>query len=122
MRQTIKYIHELGELFEDVQLARVFPDNKTFPDCTPKGINNEESLQEIKIRYAEQKNLSDFDLKTFVLNNFDLPNDYETSYSSDKSKSATEHIEELWSVLTREPHNEKSSLIPLPNPYIVPGG
>lgn len=122
MRQTIKYIHELGELFEDVQLANVFPDSKTFPDCTPKGINNEESLQEIKIRYAEQKNLSDFDLKTFVLNNFDLPHGHETSYTSDKTESAKEHIEELWSVLTREPHNEKSSLIPLPNPYIVPGG
>ncbi|RYU96182.1 alpha,alpha-trehalase TreF [Emticicia agri] len=122
MQEPIKYIHELGELFEDVQLANVFPDNKTFPDCTPKGINNQESLQEIKIRYAEQKNLSDFDLTTFVLNNFDLPHGHETSYISDKSESAKEHIEELWSVLTREPHNEKSSLIPLPNPYIVPGG
>lgn len=122
MRQPIRYIHELGNLFEDVQLASVFPDNKTFPDCTPKGINNEESLQEIKIRYEEQKNLSDFDLRTFVLNNFDLPHDYETTYTSDKNESAKEHIEQLWGVLTREPHNEKSSLIPLPNPYIVPGG
>lgn len=122
MRHPIKYIHELGELFEQIQLANVFPDNKTFPDCTPKGINNEESLQEIKVRYDEQKNLSEFDLKTFVLNNFDLPQDYDTSYRSDKSESAKEHIEKLWTVLTREPHNEKSSLIPLPNPYIVPGG
>lgn len=122
MRQTIKYIHELGDLFEDVQLANVFPDNKTFPDCTPKGINNEESLQEIKVRYAEQKNLSEFDLRTFVEQNFDLPHGHETSYTSDKTESVKEHIEELWGVLTREPHNEKSSLIPLPNPYIVPGG
>lgn len=122
MQQTIRYIHELGELFEDVQLANVFPDNKTFPDCTPKGINPEENLKEIKIRYAEQKNLSEFDLRIFVEQNFDLPHGYETSYTSDKNASAKEHIEELWGVLTREPHNEKSSLIPLPNPYIVPGG
>jgi alpha,alpha-trehalase len=122
MRQPIRYIHELGELFEAVQLANVFPDNKTFPDCTPKGINNEESLQEIKIKYAEQKNLSEFDLRTFVLQNFDLPHGHEIAYTTDKRESAREHIEELWGVLTREPHNEKSSLIPLPNPYIVPGG
>ncbi|MBA4850122.1 alpha,alpha-trehalase TreF [Emticicia sp. BO119] len=122
MKQPIRYIHELGELFEDVQLANVFPDNKTFPDCTPKGINNEESLLEIKTRYAEQKNLSEFDLRRFVLNNFDLPQGHETSYKTDKTESAKEHIEELWTILTREPHNEKSSLIPLPNPYIVPGG
>jgi alpha,alpha-trehalase len=122
MQKTIKYIHELGELFEDVQLANVFPDNKTFPDCTPKGINNEESLQEIRIRYAEQKNLSDFDLKKFVFENFDLPHDYGTTYTNDQKKSANEYIEDLWTVLTREPHNEKSSLIALPNQYIVPGG
>ena len=25
-----------GELFEDVQLRKIFPDNKTFVDCIPK--------------------------------------------------------------------------------------
>ncbi|WP_337041068.1 alpha,alpha-trehalase TreF [Emticicia sp. 17c] len=122
MEHKMRYIHELGELFESVQLAQVFPDNKTFPDCTPKGINTEESLKEIKQRYEEQKNLSAFDLKTFVYDNFNLPHDYGVSYISDKSKSAREHIEELWTVLTREPMAEKSSLIPLPYPYVVPGG
>jgi alpha,alpha-trehalase len=45
-------------------------------------------------------------------------------FKSDTSRSVSEHIEMLWHVLKREADEvvEGSSLIPLPNPYLVPGG
>src|SRR5439155_1757367 len=45
-------------------------------------------------------------------------------FRSDTSQSMEEHIRALWPVLTRPPDtaDAHSSLIPLPNPYIVPGG
>lgn len=110
-------IHELGQLFEAVQLANVLGDGKTFPDCVPK-----KDLVQIRSDFEEQKNQPGFDLKKFVNENFDLPKTYSTGYISDSAKTARQHIEGLWGVLTRQPEPEKSSLIPLPHPYIVPGG
>ena len=31
----IKNIFSLGELFEKIQTGEIFPDSKTFVDCTP---------------------------------------------------------------------------------------
>lgn len=117
MNQPLKYIHELGALFEDVQTSRVFADNKTFPDCIP-----DISLEEIRTRYENQKNVPGFDLKTFVSQHFTPPADTAQHYTSDRDMSVQQHIGELWDVLERKPAAENSSLIPLPFPYVVPGG
>jgi len=106
-----------GQLFKDVQLKRVFPDNKTFVDCTPK---YEPSV--ILKKYSAQKARTGFDLKTFVLSNFDVPVPPEVKVTG--GLSLQEHLVQLWDVLTRKadvPH-KYSSLLPLPYPYIVPGG
>ena len=113
----MRYIHELGLLFEVVQLQNIFPDNKTFPDCTPK-----HALELINEKFLNDKDLQNFDLKTFVYENFDLPENYCTSYKTAINTPIEEHIEKLWTVLTRQPKQENSSLITLPYPYIVPGG
>lgn len=107
------------QLFVDVQTARVFPDGKTFVDCTPKF-----STEEILARYEQAKGSSEFNLRDFVLENFELPHQYASGFTSDTSRSAPEHINALWSVLTREPDpsDTRGTLIPLPHPYIVPGG
>lgn len=110
-------IHELGELFEEVQLQNILGDGKTFPDCVPK-----RSLEEINQDYLNQKDKAHFELKKFVLDNFALPIASATDYKSDPTKSATEHITALWDVLTRTPDEAGGSIIPLPHPYIVPGG
>ena len=110
-------IHEIGELFEMVQMNSVYPDGKTFPDCLPKM-----PLEAIQNEYENEKNKPDFDLKTFVNRYFDLPKTYSTEFESDKQRTAEQHVSTLWDVLTRQPDNENSSLIPLPHPYIVPGG
>ena len=55
-------------LFVDVQMARIFPDGKTFADCIPKY-----GSDYITDNYEEAKALETFDLKTFVLDHFELP-------------------------------------------------
>ena len=104
-------------LFEAVQLNRIFPDGKTFVDCRPK-----QSYDEILDAYYIENKKPGFDLKQFVLNHFDLPVPHSVHYSSDPTKPVASNIESLWDVLTREPDTEKGSLIPLPFPYVVPGG
>ena len=112
-----KYIHELGLLFETVQLGNILGDGKTFPDCVPK-----RNLDEINTDFLLKKETPGFDLGKFIEANFSLPKAYSTGYKSDATRTAQQHINSLWNVLTRQPDEESGSLIPLPHPYIVPGG
>jgi alpha,alpha-trehalase len=113
----IYFEESFGELFEEVQTQPVFEDSKTFPDCVPLF-----PAEEIIKRYQASKNNVEFDLKEFVLKHFELPENKTAAYQSDSSLSIQGHIEALWEVLQREPDTQQGSLIPLPNPYIVPGG
>lgn len=110
-------IHEMGDLFEQVQLQSIFPDGKTFPDCLPK-VDPEKIIQ----AYQQEAAQLGFDLKKFVHTYFDEPVSKSIGYKTNPNKTAGQHINELWNVLIRKPDQEKSSLIPLPFPYIVPGG
>ncbi len=61
-------------------------------------------------------------LKKFVEDNFEIPQAVTANYKSDTSEDVVTHIKKLWTVLKRNPDKEVegSSLLPLPNPYIVP--
>jgi alpha,alpha-trehalase len=108
----------LGQLFIEVQLGKIFPDGKTFADCTPKG-----NVDEIMKEYVRMRKEPNFDLKKFVTDNFELPYKYSSGFKSDTSQSPEKHIQALWDVLTRKPDSRhRGTLIPLPNPYVVPGG
>lgn len=113
----IKEIHETGALFEAVQVKNILGDGKTFPDCIPT-----RPLTEINTDYLNTRELKNFDLKLFIEKNFTLPQPASSTYKSDPNKAAQEHITALWDVLTRKPDEKGGSLIPLPYPYIVPGG
>lgn len=108
-----------GSLFHDVQMNSVFPDGKTFADCTPKY-----PADTILSRYESSKGKPGFDLRQFVLEHFEPPVPLNSGFQSDLSRTPAAHIEALWDVLTRRPDKADGvgSLIPLPNPYIVPGG
>lgn len=110
-------IFELGQLFEEVQMKNILSDGKTFPDCLPKY-----SLESILAKYQQAKDNADFNLSHFVKENFDMPTNNGDDFQSDLSKPIVTHIASLWNVLTRKPDTEQSSLIPLPHPYVVPGG
>ncbi|MBJ3814260.1 alpha,alpha-trehalase TreF [Shimwellia pseudoproteus] len=107
------------ELFEHVQSSRLFPDSKTFPDCAPKL-----DPLTILINYRRARRVSGFNLKVFVEAHFHMPRPDGDLYVSDPSLTLKEHIDTLWPVLTRTPedHYTYSSLLALPQPYIVPGG
>ena len=110
---------DLGPLFHDVQMARVFPDSKTFVDSKPRS-----APSEIAARYVSAKATPGFDLRAFVEQNFDAPRAAGEGVRTDTSQSMEEHIRALWPSLTRAPDavDARSSLIPLPKPYVVPGG
>ena len=110
---------DLGTLFQDVQLAGVFPDSKTFVDARPLS-----APAEIAARYAAERGRPGFNLRSFVERNFDLPAVVGADFHSDTSRTMEEHIRDLWPVLTRSPDTSagRSSLIPLPREYVVPGG
>jgi alpha,alpha-trehalase len=109
----------LGGLFHDVQLSGIFPDSKTFVDARPL-----DTPADILSRYATEKRSADFDLRAFVEREFELPQPVGGSFQSDTSRTMEEHIRALWPVLTRaaDTAHAHSSLIPLPNAYVVPGG
>ncbi|HEY9154307.1 MAG TPA: alpha,alpha-trehalase TreF, partial [Opitutaceae bacterium] len=113
-----------GQLFEDVQRGRVFDDQKTFVDCVPR-----EKPTEILRKYAEEKSRPGFQLSAFVAAHFIEPVTPTGKSALPHPESGThltteEHIRALWPILQRSADREVpgSSLLPLPYPYIVPGG
>ncbi|MBC8728622.1 alpha,alpha-trehalase TreA [Paraburkholderia sp. UCT2] len=106
-----------GDLFVAVQTAQIFADQKTFVDATPNG--NPAAIVEL---YETQKNQPDFSLQKFVSQYFTPPPDQ--SITPPPNQSLREHIDWLWNGLTRTTTSapDYSSLIPLPKPYVVPGG
>ena len=110
---------DLGPLFHDVQMARVFADSKTFVDAKAKL-----APAEIVARYAAAKTQPGFDLRAFVAEHFEAPAPAGEGPRSDTTQTMEEHIAKLWPALTRQPDaaDARSTLIPLPQSYVVPGG
>ncbi len=110
--------HDLGLLFQDVQLAGVFPDSKTFVDARPLV-----APAVIVARYDSARRAAGFQLADFVHQSFALPHPA-GAVANVAAPSMEDHIRALWPLLTRSPDtaDAQSSLIPLPHPYIVPGG
>jgi alpha,alpha-trehalase len=114
-----------GQLFIDVQLQQVFPDGKTFVDCTPK-----RKVADIMYDYGMAKGPG-MDLKKFVEDNFNLPPAPPQLNYIRQEKDVSMHIKNLWGVLKREADvsprwegksGNGNSLLALPYPYVVPGG
>ena len=117
---TEPYPQLSGPLFEAVQRAGLFADSKRFVDSTPV-------VDEHEIAAAVSK-LDDpsFDLEAFVDRAFELPAEPGTEFTN-TAATLDAHIDQLWTHLTRDPADaqnitDRQSIIPLPHPYIVPGG
>lgn len=105
------------QLFDTIQMSRVFPDNKTFVDAIPL-----EKPKQILKTYREVKNDEAFNLKTFTEKYFEIPTAHQADFKTNNS-DLRQHIDTLWKVLARKADTATvGSLIPLPYPYIVPGG
>lgn len=106
-----------GALFVDVQTAELFEDQKTFVDAVPK-----QEPHRIVELYEQQRAEPGFELASFVSAHFTLPS--REPITPPAGLSLREHIDWLWPALTRTTQEAPpgSSLIPLPERYVVPGG
>ncbi|MDW8332043.1 MAG: alpha,alpha-trehalase TreF [Cyclobacteriaceae bacterium] len=118
--ETVNWDEVFGSsLFHDVQMTGVFPDSKTFPDCTPRT-----SWKQVITLYENARQQPGFDIREFVNQHFDLPQRPATDFKSDTLISMDEHLRRLWPLLIRPADKEdaRSSRLSLPFPYVVPGG
>jgi alpha,alpha-trehalase len=109
---------DLGPLFHDVQLASVFPDSKTFVDARAL-----RAPAEIAAAYRAERGTAGFDLNAFVARHFTSPRPAGAT-ERDTASTMEAHIHGLWAALTRpaDSADARSTLIPLPSAYVVPGG
>ncbi|PRE71184.1 alpha,alpha-trehalase [Burkholderia multivorans] len=106
-----------GDLFVAVQTAQLYPDQKTFVDATPD--TDPATIMQL---YQQQKSQPGFSLKAFVDQHFTPP--AQGGVTPPSNQTLREHIDWLWPQLTRTTPTAPpySSLIPMPKPYVVPGG
>jgi len=108
-----------GALFTAVQSVRTFPDSKTFVDAVPRS-----APERILAAFHRARFEPGFDLRRFVEMNFELPRQPPGDHGTGSRRPLLERVDALWDELLRgadalRPH---SSLVPLPRPYVVPGG
>ncbi len=108
-----------GRLFEELHLSGIWKDGKQISDAIPL-----HSPKVILEEYKKEKDAPNFDLNSFFNNHFRLQKPQDSTFQSDLTKSAEQHIYSLWEVLERTADTdiEGSSLVPLPHAYVVPGG
>ncbi|WP_345781865.1 alpha,alpha-trehalase TreA [Stenotrophomonas sp. HITSZ_GD] len=105
-------------LFQAVQRSQLFDDQKTFPDLQPQ-----QAPSQIEADYLARRDTPGFALKTFVDSHFRAtPPPTTPALAADASLAA--HIDALWPLLSRDSRQVPtySSQLPLPRPYVVPGG
>jgi alpha,alpha-trehalase len=110
-----------GELFVDVQMQQIFKDGKTFVDATPKELDAETLMG----LYQKERHAPDFSLSNFVHEHFCIPTETIDAQVKRSDQGLRQHISALWPTLVRtttKVEQDDSTLLPLPSPYVVPGG
>ena len=108
-----------AELFEQVQLQRLYADGKTFADALAR-----KDPADILAEYRAASASPGFSLRAFVDERFSVPQEMASGYSTAQGQGIRDHINQLWSVLSRAPKEgaAHSSELALPAPFVVPGG
>jgi alpha,alpha-trehalase len=107
------------DLFVAVQMGAIFGDGKTFADAVPKA-----APDIILSQYHAMRPGAPEALKSFVTDHFVLPAQAASVPSPPEEVPIVTHIDGLWDQLTRKTPVVPpfSSALPLPRPYVVPGG
>jgi alpha,alpha-trehalase len=109
-----------GELYRDVELASIFPDSKTFPDMIPDA-----PPAAIRDEYSAAKASPGFDLASFVGRHFTGPTPPGPTINPARhGQRLLDYVASLWPILQQSATSVPpySTLLPLPYPYVVPGG
>ena len=112
-----------GALFVDVQMSGLFADGKTFADARLRSL----SPELVCARYARLAQRPGFSLADFVADHFFVcaTPPAAPAVAGAPRLPMREHIRALWPRLVREAAatpGDAGSLLPLPHPYVVPGG
>jgi alpha,alpha-trehalase len=107
------------DLFVAVQTQRLYADGKEFVDAVAKA-----APEEILAQYHALRPASPESLRDFVAAHFTLPSEVVAEPAASSLVPIAEHIDQLWSELTRSTPSVPlyASLLALPRPYVVPGG
>jgi alpha,alpha-trehalase len=107
------------DLFVAVQMQAIYPDGKAFPDAIPNA-----DPGEILAQFHAARPDSPRALRRFVDAHFSLPGQASSAPSVPGQVGIVAHIDGLWDTLTRSTTASArySSMLPLPQPYVVPGG
>lgn len=107
------------DLFVAVQTEAIYPDGKTFVDMVPDA-----APEVILAEYHAAHPDTPAALKRFTDTHFTLPAAPASAGGTSASTTLIAHIDGLWNQLTRTTTTAPpwSSLLPLPEPYVVPGG
>jgi len=107
-----------SDLFKRVQMSGIFSDSKTFADATAK-----QPIAAILSQYQLiAKTIDTAGLANFVAENFVMPNTDEIIVDK-PSADINKQINALWQALEMPADEQiESSLLPLKNAYVVPGG
>ncbi len=108
-----------GSLYEAVETKALFPDSKSFADAVPDA-----APSRILAEYERTKTMPGFSLSGFVARHFSVPQVRTVSYRNGPNESVRAYISSTWDVLKRDADDVQpyASLLPLPYPYVVPGG
>lgn len=122
VRRPLSPWETFGTLFEEAQLNHATLDNKSFADALPRM-----SARAILRAYVRESRSKDFSYGQFAETYFELPEDVAPKTPRERKGERDDigdYIERTWDALTREADTfmPGSSLLPLPNPYVVPGG
>jgi alpha,alpha-trehalase len=106
------------DLFERVAMSELY-EPKDWTDMRPL-----RPVTAIEADYDAAAPLTDDELRAFVEANFAPPETVASELDLEEGLTLKEHIEALWTVLTRKADEGegRGTLLPLPNPYVVPGG
>jgi len=107
-----------GELYRAVEMSGLFSDQKTFADARPA-----EPPRQILADYERDRAKPNFSLQAFVGRHFIPPQTAAVTHHPYR-QDVRAYIRQMWTVLRRPPDKAEphSSLLPLSQPYIVPGG
>lgn len=108
-----------GPLYNAVEEQPVFADSKSFADALPNA-----APSWIIADYDRAKSTADFSLSRFVARHFHVSEVKAVPYKRRPDQGVQGYISATWDMLRRAPDHidPYSSLLPLPYPYVVPGG
>ena len=112
---TLSPDERYGEFFDSVVVHNVFEDSKTFLDLMPRM-----STDSVLLLFKEAHKKPDFDWQTFINQTFIRPDSNKPIFTTISSQDVKEHINRLWSALTRPADSATlGSILPIPKPYIA---